>query len=126
MILDTDILIWYLRGNKNALDAVMNALPFSVSIVTYMELLQGMRNKQELEKMKKAFKEMDVNIIPLTEHISICAADYVEQFSLSNSMEMADALIASTCVELNETLFTANDKHYKMIKELKIKEFRPE
>ena len=70
MIFDTDVLIWFLRGNENAADAVVNSIPFSISIVTYMELLQGMRNKQEMETMKKAFKEMEVNVIPISEGIS--------------------------------------------------------
>lgn len=125
MIFDTDVLIWYLRGNNKAVDAVVEAIPFSISIVTYMELVQGMLNKQELEKMKRIFKEMDVKVIPLTESISFRASEYVENYSLSNSMELADALIASTCMELNETLYTADDKHYKVIKDLKIKIFRP-
>ena len=125
MILDTDVLIWFLRGNEKAVKTVTNALPFSVSIVTYMELVQGMRDKKELGKMKKAFKEMDVNIIPISENISLRAAGYVEKYSLSNSMELADALIASSCVEYDETLLTANNKHYKIIKEMKLKTFRP-
>ena len=33
----------------------MEAMPFSISIVTYMELVRGMRDKRELAKMKKAF-----------------------------------------------------------------------
>ncbi len=40
MIVDTDVLIWDLRGNELA--------PFSISVVTSMEVLQGMRNKEEL------------------------------------------------------------------------------
>mgnify|MGYP002627290594 CR=1 FL=1 len=42
MILDTDVMIWFLRGNEKAIDVVEKSMPFSVSIVTYMELLQGM------------------------------------------------------------------------------------
>lgn len=125
MILDTDVLIWFLRGNEKAIKAVLDAIPFSVSIVTYMELVQGMRNKQELEKMRKTFKAMDVQIIPINESISWRASDYVVAHSLSGSMELADALIASTCVETSNTLFTANDKHYKVIEGLKMKVFRP-
>ena len=125
MILDTDILIWFLRGNEKATDAVLESMPFSVSAVTYMELLQGMRNKQEMKKMKKAFQSMGVNIIPINESISLRALQYVEEYTLSNSMEMADALIASTCVETNEKLFTANDKHYTPVKELQMQVFRP-
>ena len=125
MILDTDVLIWFLRGNQKAIDFILEATPFSVSIVTYMELVQGMRNKQELAKMKKAFADMEVEIIPLTEDISLRASDYVEAYSLSHSMEMADALIAGTCMEKNETLVTANDKHYRVVEELRMKVFRP-
>ena len=125
MILDTDVLIWFLRGNQKAIDFILEATPFSVSIVTYMELVQGMRNKQELAKMKKAFADMEVEIIPLTEDISLRASDYVEAYSLSHSMEMVDALIAGTCMEKNETLVTANDKHYRVVEELRMKVFRP-
>ncbi len=103
----------------------MEAMPFSVSIVTYMELIRGMRNKQELLKMKKAFAEMEVDIIPLSENISLRASDFVEMFALSHSMEMADALIASTCIEENESLVTANDKHYRVVEGLQMKVFRP-
>ena len=125
MILDTDVLIWFLRGNQKAIDFILEATPFSVSIVTYMELVQGMRDKNELAKMKEAFSEMEVEIIPLTESISLRASDYVEMYSLSHSMEMADALIAGTCMEKNETLVTVNDKHYRVVEELRMKVFRP-
>lgn len=125
MILDTDVIIWFLRGNEKAINAVMNAMPFSVSIVTYMEIVQGMRNKQELEHMKKAFEKMGVSIIPITESISRRAAKYVEEYFLSSSMELADALIASTCIETGNLLFTANDKHYKVVENLQMNIFRP-
>ena len=125
MILDTDVLIWFLRGNQKAIDFIMKAMPFSISIVTYMELVQGMRDKRELSKMKKAFADMDVEVIPLSEGISLRASDYVEAFALSHSMEMADALIAGTCMEQNETLATANDKHYRVVEGLQMTVFRP-
>ena len=40
-------------------------------------------------------------------------------------MQLADALIAATCVQRKELLYTANDKHYKVVKELQMKVFRP-
>ena len=124
MIIDTDVLIWFLRGNQKAMDAVIDAMPFSISTVTYMELVQGMRNKQELERMKKSFEEMDVEVIPLNENISLRASNLVEQFFLSNKLELADALIAATCVETGNTLLTSNDKHYKVVGNLKMEVFR--
>ena len=125
LILDTDVLIWFLRGNQRAIDFILEAIPFSISIVTYMELVQGMRDKRELAKMKKAFAEMEVEIIPLSESISLRASDYVEMYGLSHSMEMADALIAGTCIEKSDILVTANDKHYRVVEGLQMMIFRP-
>jgi predicted nucleic acid-binding protein len=49
----------------------------------------------------------------------------VERYFLSHSLEMNDALIAATTLELGETLLTANDKHYRFIPGIKIDVFRP-
>ena len=48
MVVDTDVLIWYMKGNQNAYKIIENLKHFSISVVTYMELVQGMRNKNEL------------------------------------------------------------------------------
>ena len=124
MIIDTDVLIWYLRGNDKAKEAVINSIPFSISAVTYMELLQGARNRNEMDAIKKEFNEMGVIIIPINARISSKAINLVEEYTLSHSMEMADALIAGTCLENNEELLTANDKHYRMIDNIEIEVFR--
>jgi predicted nucleic acid-binding protein len=42
MIMDTDVLIWYMLGNENARKAIDNTGRFSISVITYMELIQGM------------------------------------------------------------------------------------
>jgi len=47
LIFDTNVLIWYLRGDQSARVLVKQNTPFSVSAVTYLELVQGMRNKNE-------------------------------------------------------------------------------
>ena len=49
--------------------------------------------------MKKTFSKMNIKIIPINESISLRAVDYIERYGLNNSMEMADALIAATCIE---------------------------
>ncbi len=48
MIIDTDVLIWYMKGNEKAYKTIEIANTFFLSVVTYMELVQGMRNKKEL------------------------------------------------------------------------------
>lgn len=61
----------------------------------------------------------------MSEEISAKALFYVEEYFLSHSMELADALIASTATTYGMKLITANDKHYRIVKELEIEVFRP-
>ena len=124
-LIDTDILIWYLRGNQKAYELVHSIGEFAISAVTYMELVQGMRNKEELKAFKRALKQWNVKTIFMSEEISAQALFYVEEYFLSHSMQLADALIGATCSTHGMTLYTANDKHYKVIKGLDIFVFRP-
>lgn len=123
MIIDTDVLIWYLRGNSRAKEVVERAIPFSVSAVTYMELVQGMRDKFEFRKFQKTFKIWNVKVIQIDREISSRAIFYVQEYHLSHSMMMADALIAATAVQEGEKLITANDKHYRHIPNIDLEKF---
>ncbi|HDK43262.1 MAG TPA: VapC toxin family PIN domain ribonuclease, partial [Desulfobacteraceae bacterium] len=40
-------------------------------------------------------------------------------------MQLADALIGSTAIAYGLPLLTGNDKHYKVMKGIQIKRFRP-
>ncbi len=123
-LVDTDVLIWYLRGNKKAFELIDSLENFCISSVTYMELVQGMRNKDELRKLQQTLKSWNVKTIYISEEISAKALFYVEEYFLSHSMQVADALIASTATTYGLTLITANDKHYKILKDLDLEIFR--
>lgn len=125
MIIDTDVLIWYLRGNEKAKKAVENLIPFSISVVTYMEIIQGMKNKEEFKLFQKQMLNWNTKIIQIEQEISSRAMFYVQEYALSHTMMLADALIAATVVQNGETLLTANDKHYKFIPTLEYKKFNP-
>ncbi len=125
MLVDTDVLIWYLRGNPKAKKAIQKLNGFFISVVTYMELIQGMRNKKELALLRGALREWNAKILFINEDISAKAMFLVEQHYLSGSLVLADALIASTAMSNGLTLLTANVKHYKIIKNLELAKFRP-
>jgi len=84
-----------------------------------------MRNKNEFTELRKALRSWNTKILFISEEISAKAMFYVEKHYLSHSLEMADALIAATAVANQLPILTANDKHYKMIKELRVRQFRP-
>ena len=125
MVIDTDVIIWYLRGNDKAFQLIENLEKFSISVITYMELVQGMRNKKELNSLRQALHAWDTKILYITEEISAKAMFAVEQHFLSHSMQLADALIGSTAIAYGLPLVTGNDKHYKIMKDIQLKRFRP-
>jgi len=125
MLIDTDVLIWYLRGNDNAFKLLEKLDNFSISVITYMELVQGMRNKKELNNLRQALHAWNTKILYISEEISAKAMFAVEQHFLSHSVHLADALIGSTAISYGLPLLTGNDKHYKIMKGIQLKRFRP-
>lgn len=125
MVVDTDVLIWYLKGNQNAYKVVEETDIFCISVVTYTELVQGMRNKNELVALRRALSAWKTKILYLSEEISIKAMFFVEQHFLSHSIRLADALIGATAISHGLPILTGNDRHYKILKGLQTKKFRP-
>ena len=125
MLVDTDVLIWYLKGNERAYQAIENLNNFYISVVSYMELVQGMRNKKELNNLRKGLHAWNAQLLYISEEISAKAMSYVEQHFLSHSMQVADALIGATAMAYGIPVLTGDDEHYKVISNLQIKKFRP-
>lgn len=124
MIIDSDILIWYMRGNIAASKVIDNCDNINISAITYIELVQGMRNKKELNALKSSLNYWGAKVLYLTEPITAKAMFYVEQYYLSHSLMLADALIAATASYYGLPLVTGNSKHYKQINEIEILPFR--
>ena len=124
MMYDTDILIWYARGNERAARAFEKDPEKCLSIQSYMELLQGAQDKAEQKLLKDFIHTFDFAVLPLTENIGHRALVYIEEYSLSTGMRSADALIAATAVENNVALCTGNAKHFRAVKELQLKALR--
>jgi len=52
LILDTDVLIWYLRGNQKARDIVENNIPFSISGDNYSSSIDIMQKNIDLRERR--------------------------------------------------------------------------
>ncbi len=125
MIFDSDIFIWVQRGNSKAAKKIDATQQRYLSIQSYMELLQGAKNKSQHQHIKDFLVEFDFIILPFTENIGHRAAIYIEEYSLSSGMRAGDAIIAATAIENNMPLLTSNVRHYKPINDLTLKAFRP-
>jgi predicted nucleic acid-binding protein len=125
MLFDTDVVIWALRGKESAAAKIDAETQRQLSVVSYMELLKGARNKSEQQLVKRFVHDLGFDLLPIDDDTSNRAVIYMEDFVLSSGLDIADALIAATAAEHNCRLCTANDRHYRVIPGLAMDVFRP-
>ncbi len=125
MIFDTDVLIWYFRGNQKARELI-SGVPYrdrQVSSLGIMELVQGCRDRQELRAVKEFIRENIAAVIAPDESISEKAIALLEGHALADGLRTIDALVAATALQEDKTLVTANHKHFRKIPGLEVRKF---
>jgi len=90
----------------------------ALSVITLMELYQGMGNKVELAQMKRKIRYFDVVDIDIA--TSKLAANLVENYKLSHDLQIPDAIIAATSVIHQIPLYTYNVKDFAFIPGIKL------
>ncbi len=110
MLVDTDVLIWHLRGYPTATRRLDALGTLTLSAVSYLEVLQGMRKKAELQAVKSMLNKRSAKLLPITGAITLHATELMESLTLSHGLQMGDALIAATAIENQLPVLTANVK----------------
>ena len=117
MLLDTDVLIDFLRGYEKAVSFVnANSSRIILSSVVVAELYAGVKGDAEqatLERFISLFR-----VIPVDSEIAKTGGLYKRDFSKSHGVGLADAILAATAESENAELITLNTKHYPMIRGL--------
>ena len=125
MLIDTDVLVWLFRGRESARQAIEDCGNIELSAVTYMELVQGVRDKSELNLIRRTIADNQWRVIPIGEDICHRAMLYVENHVLKYGTRLADALIAATAIERGTVLLTANVRHYRFMPGSALQQFKP-
>ena len=122
-LLDTCILIDYLRGEQSVYDLLVNKfdINLSMSTITIMELVIGALNKREVYYIQKAFQRIDK--IYIDNNISKTAEGLIVNYSKSHNLQINDALIAATSLIVNAELITYNVSDFKFIPDIKLYQF---
>jgi len=118
ILIDTDIVIDFLRGDKRALShfkSVSDSMCFSA--ITVAEIYAGIKGKKEESEVERLFSIFPV--IATTNEIAREAGKLVKQYRPAHSVEIPDAVIAATCLLSGAELHTLNIRHYPMFKDLK-------
>lgn len=117
MLVDTDILIDYLRGHDAASDFLEeNIGNVFISSVTVAELFQGVREGKERKALTSILSAM--TILPLGAEIAEKAGLYRRDFRNKTGCGLADCMIAATAQHHTLPLATLNGRHFSMLKEI--------
>jgi hypothetical protein len=117
-LLDTDVLIDFLRGYDKAVDYVTaNSHKIILSSIVVAELYAGVKGAAELTALDNFISLFTV--IPVTSEIARVGGLFKRDYAKSHGVGLADAIIAATCESENAALKTLNVKHYPMMKGLK-------
>lgn len=112
-LVDTDVLIDYLRGVPAAVDALLALDEVSVSVVSVAELFAGFRGAREQADIGRLLAECQV--LPVTEDVAREAGLLKKKYFASHSVQLPDAMIAATALAHGLALVTLNVKHYPMV-----------
>ena len=125
MLVDTDVLIWHLRGLAKATQTLDRLSRLTISAITYLEILQGLRNGAELQAIQQSLTMRNTEQLPLTPAITNRAIALMETLTLSHGLQLGDALIAATALEHGFPVLTANTRHFSPIEGLQVERFEP-
>ena len=121
MFLDTNIVVDVLRRFPLAvayLETAEQQGTLSLSTPSQMELIIGCRNRAEARRLREFLEHFE--ICGLSATIGETAVDLIYQYRLSHGLLLADALIAATALEYEETLYTKNVRHFRTIPALTV------
>jgi hypothetical protein len=117
LLMDTDVLMDYLRGYPDAISYVESRQEQClISVVTVAELSAGVREGEErtrLDGFLRAFA-----IIPLDLYLAVQGGLYRRDYSKSHNVGLADALIAATATQRQVPRVTRNRRHFPMLQDV--------
>lgn len=114
---DTNIFIGVFKGDAK-LKTLIESSDSAINTIIYLELIQGAKNKAEIEKIEKYLVLYE--LLHFDKATSQRAIELVRNYSKSHGLMLPDAIIAATCVENDLTLITYNIKDFRFINGLKI------
>jgi predicted nucleic acid-binding protein len=119
LLIDTDVLIDYLRGQPEAVEYLEGCQEaMVVSVITVAELFAGVREGKErtaLSAFLAAFETM-----PVDAGIAERGGLYRRDYGKSHNTGLADALIAATAEQVQVRLVTLNRKHFPMLSNVQV------
>jgi predicted nucleic acid-binding protein len=112
-LLDSDVIIWHLRGRKEVTEMLRDLQRFGLpacSSLTFLEVQLGVRKGEEekTDRFLGSLRVFDVNT-----EIANKAAKLIREYKAKGiTLDLPDAIIAGTCMVNDLILVTYHTKHY--------------
>lgn len=128
-LIDTDIIIFALRGDKTVLAKFEEnkTIPISISMVTYAELVFGAKRSQneqtnmiKVNHIREIYPIEELNVGVMEVFADIKAKMYAKAIRI----EDMDLFIAATAMYNDLTLVANNTKHFENIPGLKLENWK--
>jgi len=112
-LIDSDVIIWALRGQRETLELLKTLQSIGIpacSPVSIIEVKIGAKGREEKET--KTFLD-SLEVCPVDRQVADKASEYVIDYRKKGvTLGIPDAIIAATCIIHGLTLVTYNAKHY--------------
>jgi predicted nucleic acid-binding protein len=117
LLLDTDVLIDYLRGEPEAIAYLEDRTEtLMLSAITVAELFAGVREGEERRTLDSFVRVFEIVAVSpqIAERGGLIRRDYGGSYNTG----LADALIAATAEHERASLVTLNGKHFPMLEDV--------
>jgi predicted nucleic acid-binding protein len=116
IIVDTDVLIWILRGDRMVGETFKKVVAETkgyifITPIQIAEIYKGLRTKEKLKV--ETFLET-LNVIDIDKNIGRIAGEFLNKYESSHNVTIADAIIGASAKINLFKLWTLNKKHYPM------------
>ena len=112
-LLDSDVIIWHLRGRKEVTEVLRDLQKFGLpacSALSVLEIQLGVKKGEE-EKTDRFINSL--GIFDVNREVASKAAQLIRQYKARGvTLDLPDAIIAATCILHELILVTYNTKHY--------------
>lgn len=119
LLIDTDVLVEYLRGRSEAVEYLEGLTSdLYISVISMAELFAGVRGDEEEKSLKQLL--LAFVALPVTEKTARLGGLYRRDYGGSHGTGLADALIAATSEENGADLVTFNSRHFPMVSRIEV------
>jgi predicted nucleic acid-binding protein len=112
-LLDSDVIIWHLRGRKEVTELLRDLQRFGVPACSALSVIEVQLGVKKGEEMRTNQFLSSLTFFDVNREIANQAASLIRGYKAKGiKIEVPDAVIAGTCILNDLVLVTFNRKHY--------------